>query len=350
LAVKETKKLVLTDLPRLPQNEAVWLNLCIRQVESSAWSEPGFEVARAQFELQAQPAVAWKPAEPAMIEEHDSQWLVRGGDNVWTVDQHNGWLCSWKKAGVEQLQSPLHDNFIRAPLDNDIGISEVDRPDPNAWLVRWQEAGLFDLQHRCLGSTCQPERGLIEVEHAYEYAGKQLLKSIWQYTFTADGSLRVEIQVQLAPVLPPMPRIGVSFMAAPGALEDLTGICWQGRGPHENYPDRLLSADFGRWCESVENMHTPYIFPTDNGLRCDTSRLELADMSISGHFHFSISQYGQEQLANATHTHELTPVEGLYVYIDGFHMGLGGDDSWTPSVKAKYRLLESEYLWAFVLN
>ena len=97
-------------------------------------------------------------------------------------------------------------------------------------------------------------------------------------------------------------------------------------------------------------MHTPYIFPTDNGLRCDCSRLELGDMNIRGRFHFSVSQYGQEQLASATHTHELVRSEGLYVYIDGFHMGVGGDDSWSPSVKTRYRLLEREYQWAFVLK
>ena len=73
-------------------------------------------------------------------------------------------------------------------------------------------------------------------------------------------------------------------------------------------------------------------------------------MSIGGRFHFSVSQYGQDQLAHATHTHELKKAEGLYVYIDGFHMGVGGDDSWSPSVKTKYRLLEREYQWAFVLS
>jgi beta-galactosidase len=191
---------------------------------------------------------------------------------------------------------------------------------------------------------------LIEVEHGFYHADELLLKSTWQYTFSADGPLRVGIQVQLVSDLPPMPRIGASFTVAPRALEGATRICWEGRGPHENYPDRLLSADFGRWCETIENMHTPYIFPTDNGLRCDCSRMELGDMSIDGRFHFSVSQYGQEQLARATHTYELMKAEGLYVYIDGFHMGVGGDDSWSPSVKTKYRLHEREYQWVFELN
>ena len=350
LEAGETKNLVLNQQLTLPQNEGVWLNLCIKQIEPTTWSDAGHEVARAQIELQAQTTGAQEPAVPVFIEEQPGQWRVRTADNTWIVDQRSGWLCSWVKAGVEQMLTPLCDNFIRAPLDNDIGISEVDRPDPNAWLVRCQQAGLFDLQHRCLGSSCHPERGLIEVEQGHYHAGELLLKTRWQYTFTADGSLRVGIQVQLVSTLPPLPRIGASFTVTPAALEGETGICWEGRGPQENYPDRLLSADFGRWCETIENMHTPYIFPTDNGLRCDCSRLELGNMKIGGHFHFSVSQYGQDQLAHATHTYELKKAEGLYVYIDGFHMGVGGDDSWSPSVKTKYRLLEREYQWAFVLS
>ena len=52
----------------------------------------------------------------------------------------------------------------------------------------------------------------------------------------------------------------------------------------------------------------------------------------------------------ATHTHELVRSEGLYVYIDGFHMGVGGDDSWSPSVKAEYLLPDREYRWGFSLE
>ena len=352
LEATETINLDLGEWPPCPQNEPVWLNLCIRQLEPTPWSGRGHEVAKAQFELQAQ-ADGVRQSEtlaPAFIEEHAGHWRVQVAGNVWTVDQKTGWLSSWEKQGVEQLRSPLQDNFIRAPLDNDIGISEVDRPDPNAWLVRWQQAGLFDWQHRCLGTSCHSERGVIEVEQGYFHAGERVLKSVWRYSFSADGSLRVEIQVQIMSSLPPLPRIGARFTAAPGAIEDLTSICWQGRGPHENYPDRLLSADFGRWCEPIENMHTPYIFPTDNGLRCDCSRLELGNMTVNGKFHFSVSRYGQEQLANATHTHELVQDDGLYVYIDGFHMGVGGDDSWTPSVKDRYRLQKSAYQWALVLS
>ena len=62
-----------------------------------------------------------------------------------------------------------------------------------------------------------------------------------------------------------------------------------------------------------------------------------------------MSEYGQEQLMSAAHEHELTTEEGLYVYLDGYHMGVGGDDSWTPSTKPEYQLTGKRYTWSFTL-
>jgi beta-galactosidase len=127
-------------------------------------------------------------------------------------------------------------------------------------------------------------------------------------------------------------------------------LTWFGRGPHENYPDRKLSANVGRWRVPTGEMHTPYIFPSDNGLRCDVNELEVGLVRVSGDFHFAASQYGMEQLRSAQHDYELQKESGLYLCIDGFHMGVGGDDSWTRSVKPEYRLVEGEYKWCFCLS
>jgi beta-galactosidase len=71
---------------------------------------------------------------------------VRSGSQQWTVDRESGLFTHWQVDGVEQLLTPLRDQFMRAPLDNDIGVSEVERIDPNAWVERWKSAGLYDLR------------------------------------------------------------------------------------------------------------------------------------------------------------------------------------------------------------
>jgi beta-galactosidase len=135
-----------------------------------------------------------------------------------------------------------------------------------------------------------------------------------------------------------------------GVSEHQQPVSWFGRGPHENYPDRKLSAHFGRYHSSVEQMHTDYIFPSENGLRCDVSQMQVGELSVRGNFHFAVSEFSQENLATAKHTNELVKQDCIYVRLDGFHMGVGGDDSWTPSVHQQYQLLEKRYRYQLTLS
>ena len=67
-------------------------------------------------------------------------------------------------------------------------------------------------------------------------------------------------------------------------------------------------------------MHTPYIFPTENGLRCDTRELLLGAHRLNGLFHFSVSRYSQQQLHETTHHHLLREEPGCWLNLDAFHM------------------------------
>jgi len=73
-----------------------------------------------------------------------------------------------------------------------------------------------------------------------------------------------------------MPRIGLEMeLPLPIETANKTPISWQGLGPFENYPDRLAAARFGLHKQTLDQMHTPYIFPTDSGLRCGTKNLNV---------------------------------------------------------------------------
>ncbi|MGL5774796.1 MAG: hypothetical protein ACRCYB_05575, partial [Aeromonas veronii] len=47
---------------------------------------------------------------------------------------------------------------------------------------------------------------------------------------------------------------------------------------------------------------------------------------------------------------DLVAEEGLWVCLDGAHMGVGGDDSWSQSVRPEYQLLERRYRWGCTLR
>ncbi|MCS5792159.1 hypothetical protein LNP59_02570 [Klebsiella pneumoniae subsp. pneumoniae] len=51
---------------------------------------------------------------------------------------------------------------------------------------------------------------------------------------------------------------------------------------------------------------------------------------ISGHFHFSVQPWSTRQLMETDHWHKMQAEDGVWITLDGLHMGVGGDDSWTP--------------------
>jgi hypothetical protein len=46
-----------------------------------------------------------------------------------------------------------------------------------------------------------------------------------------------------------------------------------------------------------------------------------------------VHRYSLAALSAARHEHELVPGRRVHVHLDAAHMGLGGDDSWSPSVR-----------------
>ena len=146
-------EITLLDSLILPEGaRAVWLTLEVTQPQATAWSEAEHRVAWQQFPLPAPlalPAPTVSAGAPDLIVS-DEVWQIRAGSQCWTIDRRTGLLSRWSVGGQEQLLTPLRDQFIRAPLDNDIGVSEVERIDPNAWVERWKSAGLYDLEAHCV--------------------------------------------------------------------------------------------------------------------------------------------------------------------------------------------------------
>ena len=92
-------------------------------------------------------------------------------------------------------------------------------------------------------------------------------------------------------------------------------------------------------------MHTNYVVPCENGLRCNVKELNYAAHCWRGTFHFSVSRYNLQQLHQTTHRHKLMPEQGCWLNLDGFHMGVGGDDSWSRSVLSEFTLQQNQYFY-----
>ena len=325
----------------------IWLNVEVYQPRATAWSPDNHRCAWDQWRLPAPLAIpSQEEVGPgATLTTSEEAFNVSWQDRRWHFSRQSGDLEQWWCGETPTLLTPVRDQFTRAPLDNDIGISEVTRIDPNAWVERWKAAGMYVMTPRLLHCAGQESAGevIITTRHAWSHEDKVLFISDKRWRIDTCGVLHGEVEVQIATDAPPPARIGLSCQLA--AVEE--SVSWLGLGPHENYPDRKLAASQGRWTLPLSALHTPYIFPSDNGLRCDTRQLAYGAHRLNGRFHFSLSRYGQRQLYETTHHHLLREEEGCWLNLDAFHMGVGGDDSWSPSVSPEFILAEERVRYAF---
>jgi beta-galactosidase len=213
-------------------------------------------------------------------------------------------------------------------------------------LPRWLELGLDRLEHR------------LESDDGGEIVHRVSGRGDWndvlhRQTFRAvDGAILVENEVQLGPDLRDLPRVGVVLTLRPG----LERLAWHGRGPWENYPDRLASAIVGRFEGTVSEQYVPYILPQEHGHHGDTRWLSLTDeagqgLDVEGRptFGFTAGHFTAADLFAARHTIDLEPRAETVLSIDHAQRGLG-TASCGPDTATRYRLDEPAYRFAYVLR
>ncbi|WP_213135310.1 beta-galactosidase [Citrobacter sp. FP75] len=340
--------ITLPDVPMPDTAGQLWLTVRVEQPQATAWSDAGHISAWQQWKLEEKLSLAQPPraSTAPQLTVSENSFIASANDKRWQFDRQSGLLTQYWIGDTAQLLTPITDQFTRAPLDNDIGVSESTRIDPNAWVERWKAAGHYCAEPLLL--LCEAEAlansVLITTAHAWQHQGETLFISRKSFRIDGHGEMQVTVDVDIANGTPHPARIGLSCQLAHVAER----VNWLGLGPHENYPDRLSAACFDRWDVSLDEMYTPYVFPGENGLRCGTRELRYGAHQWRGDFQFNISHFSQKQLMETSHRHLLQPEAGTWLNIDGFHMGVGGDDSWSPSVSPEYLLSAGHYHYQII--
>ncbi|MGI3450428.1 beta-galactosidase [Citrobacter arsenatis] len=348
IAPQGRQVITLPDVPMPETAGQLWLTVRVEQPQATAWSDAGHISAWQQWKLEEKLSLARLPAacSAPRLGVSENVFTVENDNKRWQFDRQSGLLAQYWIGDTAQLLTPLTDQFTRAPLDNDIGVSESTRIDPNAWIERWKAAGHYQVAATLLhcAADALSNAVLITTEHAWQYQGETLFISRKSYRIDGNGEMHISVDVDVASGTPHPARIGLSCQLTQVAER----VNWLGLGPHENYPDRLSAACFDRWDLSLGEMYTPYVFPSENGLRCGTRELHYGAHQWRGDFLFNISRFSQQQLMETSHRHLLQPEAGTWLNIDGFHMGVGGDDSWSPSVSPEFLLSAGRYHFQFV--
>jgi len=263
------------DLPvgTLDAGSAYYLNLNYKLREPERWAPAGYVVAAEQLVLQhaeTAPIVAQNGL--LKLSETAERIEVAGKAFFVAFDKKTGEIASLQSKGVETLAAPAGSNgpnlnVYRVPVIND-------RNEP-PFARNWKAAGLATpktiTESVCVVSQ-QENAVVIRVQRKLEYAGGSIKHQLDYEVSSGTIQIRNKVKPDGFEQMLTWPRVGVR-LALSGALDQ---VQWYGRGPHENYPDRLASAFFGIYDSAVKDLSTPYLTPQDNGSRCDVSRVTLS--------------------------------------------------------------------------
>lgn len=263
----------------------------------------------------------------------------------------DGFLCAYDVDGRALMAegAELRPQFWRAPTENDLG-AKLDRKlavwkNPELKLTKF-DAGVKD--------------GVAVVEVLYELPA---VKATLALTYRINGAGEMEVTERMtagkSAKVPNLLRYGMT-LTMPARYGR---VIYYGRGEHENYADRLSSADLGLYEQRVaDQYHDEYVRPQESGTKSDVRWWTVADSSGTGLTILSDAPFSASALPYATadldvsnfppqqHSGTLTARDATFVNFDLRQSGLGCIDSWGQLPEERFRVPYGDYTFRFLLR
>jgi beta-galactosidase len=135
-------------------------------------------------------------------------------------------------------------------------------------------------------------------------------------------------------------------------------LSYFGCGPTETYQDKRQSGRMGIYKTTVTDHFEPYIRPQENMAHTDTRWARVTNEAGQGikllatedckSFSFNCAHFSVQQLTEAQHDYELTPLEETVVNIDLLQAGIGSN-SCGPVLDQRYCIGDGSYRFSFKL-
>jgi beta-galactosidase len=298
------------------------------------------------FKIMAHPGSTSKNKDGLVLKKTYEGITIHKNDFTIIFDSRSGELKDYIYKSVSLLRRNLEPNFWRNPTDNDKGNNMPQR------CAIWK-----NIKSRQIIDTVNvlyetPDSVVLEVKSKLS-ADNLTYRNV--YIIRIDGSIEVQANIKISPdSLSEIPRFGMK-LATIGGLKHMT---WFGRGPQESYWDRKTGAFVGLYSGTVMEQYTPYITPQENGNKTDVRWVALQDnngigllvvgkqlLEINAHHYFE-SNFNEQTI----HTIDVPFQNVTELCIDLHQQGVGGDNSWGQLTHDKYRLLEKEYTFGFIMK
>ncbi|MEG1555054.1 MAG: beta-galactosidase small subunit, partial [Rikenellaceae bacterium] len=179
------------------------------------------------------------------------------------------------------------------------------------------------------------------------------------YTIDAKGAINVAYSLDIqnrnvAEIL----RVGMN-MVLKGEYENMT---WLGRGPHESYADRKLSADVDLYKATVWEQFHPYVRPQETGNKTDVRWSSLQNkegnglMVVAGDLlNVSAWNFPMDDIMYVPSTIErkhgkaIKKKDMVWFNIDYKQQGVGGDNTWGAPVHTPYQISPVDMSYSFTI-
>ena len=335
---------------RIPQDGSeVILEIDVKLPRDTLWAPAGWSVAREQFIVRESSYATLEDGHAPALEVRniDNTITVCGMDFELTWDRASGALTGYKHKTLPLLKQPLEPYFWKPTNRNQARNRYLERLGP------WREAAA---QRKLFGVTVasDKETGTASIRFNFRLPVAEADYTL-KYTVSTDGAVAVEADYRPnAESAPKMPKFGMRM----GLPEGWQKIAYYGRGPWENYWDRKTGAFFGVYSMPLEDYWVNYIFPQDNGNRCDMRWWQATDtdgngLRIEGMQGLSVRAwpFTEDDIESNKLAYQLPRRDFINVNVDWKLHGVGGDNSWGKRTMDKYTLPgEKPYHYGFLLK
>jgi len=309
----------------------------------------------------------------------------------------SSYMARWHKAGLDNLRQEGVKLEVVGSSDEGVTVRAQWRLRPKVLAsevanaatagvgemggAHWFAEGSKDIPVHAPGAENDPRSTLVEIAYCVGCDGAV---SVHATVDTTRTLVELHPETHLKPSLA---RVGLAFSIP----DELGCLEWCGLGPHECYPDRKFAGEVGWYESEAQNMHENYIYPQEGGARAGVRWVRLSDsegkkqivafpgstcapctwesaeeiftgedgeyVTLGSHHvagrtfeAVNVSVHSLESIDAASHGKDLSRSQGrVFVHLDHRHMGVGGDDSWSPSVHDEYLIAPGRHEFSTVL-
>lgn len=366
------------DYASLEPSSEYFVDIEFRLANDMPWAQAGYVQMAEQLPVKAATGVhcmgcAVKEG-TVTVEQSDSMQTVSGQGFNAVFDLNAGTLYSLNYGGMDVIipgHGPTLDAF-RAYLNND------------AWVyAQWFANGLYNLHHKVTAAETfvdasgravlsftvesQAPRGGRMVGGNGNASGvysidesdsepfgpsdfKFTTNQIW--TVYPDGSVELNAIISSNNPQVVLPRLGY-VMEVPEKLGEFT---YYGRGPIENYSDRMTGQFVGRYTTTVADNYTDYTRPQSNSNREQVRWAALTDgkngalFIAPGLMSVTATPYTEMEVFNANHRYKLPKTNRTVLHLDLGVTGLGGASCGQGGPLEHQRVMATSHRFSFIIR